>query len=143
MENRSLIADHPAVFFVDEGDRIQMSSGARWPRSPIFPARSSCQNSAARSHGPTTRAVQKKDIRQVVAPASGQTLPTKSAIVAAHDQTVVAACPASVFVREVNRHQPGTGFDACRQPQASAICSAEHDSVVAGNPAVLLIRKGN
>src|SRR5438094_949344 len=139
MQNRSLIADHPAVVFVDEGYGIQMSRGAGWPHRPILSARLCRQNFAVRSDGPTARAVQKKDVSQIVATAFGQTPPTQSAVVATHDQAVAAAGPARVFVRKINGDQLWAGFDAGRQPKASGICCAEYEAATAGDPSVLLV----
>src|SRR5216684_7304834 len=106
MQNRSLIADHPTVVFVDEGYRVQMHRDACWPHRPTLAARSRSENLAVRADGPAARAVQKKNVREIVASAFGQTPPGKSAIVAAHHQAVAAASPASVFVSEINRDQP-------------------------------------
>src|SRR5712692_2516675 len=127
MENCSLIAYCPAVVFVDESYCIQMNSGAGWPDRPILSARLRRQDFAVRADGPTARAVQEKDVSQIVASALGQAAPTQSAVVATHDQAVAAACPASVFVSEINGDQPRVGLDAGRQPKASAVCSAEDD----------------
>src|SRR5258708_37380433 len=143
MQNRSPIADRPAVVFVDESYRIQMRRGAGWPDRPILSARSRRQNLTVRSDGPTARAVQEKDVGQIVATAFGQTPPTQSAVVATHDQAVAAGGPARVFVRKIDGDQPRAGFDAGRQPKASAIGRAEHGAAAAGDPSVLLIRKIN
>src|SRR5258708_31775729 len=140
MQNRSLIADRPAVVFVDESYRIQMRGGARWPDRPILATRSRRQNLTVRSDGPTARAVQEKDVSQIVATAFGQTPPTQSAVVATHDQAVAAGGPAGVFIRKIDGAQPRAGVDAGRQPKASAIGPVEHDSAAAGDPSVRLIR---
>src|SRR5260370_41787028 len=98
MENCSVIADYPAVVFVDESYCIQMNSGAGWPDRPILSARLRRQDFAVGADSPTARAVQEKDVSQIVASALGQTAPTQSAVVTTHDHAVPPAGPAGIFL---------------------------------------------
>src|SRR5260370_390818 len=89
------------------------------------------------------RIIPKENIRDIVSPTHGQSLPRKSPVVAAHHQAVAARGPTRVFVRKTNSDKLRTRSDAGRQPQLPTVRGAEDDTVVAANPSMLLIAKVN
>src|SRR5688572_11963804 len=143
MQDRAFIANYPTRVFARETDRIQVQSRAGRTHGPILSAGTGEQYSATLANSPAVRIVDKENVREVVAPAIGEAIPRKPAVVRAHHQSISTGGPAQRLVSEVDRGETWICAHVHRQPDIAAVARRENYATFACRPAVQIIGKEN